>query len=297
MAMQMRSLWRHVKEGFQNLRRNGWMSVAAVSAVAVTLLLVGALITILFNANKFAQDVENDVSVRVYIDVAAEEEDVGALEEEIEGIEEVETIDFSSREDELNQIIGGYGDAFTMFEGDENPLRDVFVVNTASPEQVAPVAEEIEELEYVSDVNYGGATADQLFEIMDNVQIIGVIATVVLVVVAIFLISNTIRITIISRQREVEIMKLVGATNWFIRWPFIIEGALIGFIGAAIPVAILAATYNTVFERVMGFLSGTNFAILPPVPFLVYLSLGMILTGVIIGAVGSSMSIRRFLEV
>jgi cell division transport system permease protein len=184
-----------------------------------------------------------------------------------------------------------------MFEGDENPLRDVFVVNTALPEQTAPVAEEINNLDYVSEVNYGGATADQLFELMDRLQVVGIIAAVVLIVVAIFLISNTIRITILSRQREVEIMKLVGATNWFIRWPFVIEGALIGFIGALIPVIILTITYNTVFDRIMGFLSGTNFAILPPVPFLVYLSIGMILTGVVIGAVGSSMSIRRFLDV
>lgn len=297
MAMKARSLWRHVKEGFQNLLRNGWMSVAAISAVAVTLLLIGGLIAVLFNANKFASDVENDVSVRVYIDLAAEEEDVQELEGQIESIEEVETLEFSSREEELEQIIGGYGDAFTLYEGDENPLRDVFVVNTALPEQTAAVAGEIEDLEYVSEVNYGGATADQLFELMDNLQIVGIIATVVLVVVAVFLISNTIRITILSRQREIEIMKLVGATNWFIRWPFIIEGALIGFIGAIIPVVIIAILYNTVFDRIMGFLSGTSFAILPPVPFLVYLSLGMILTGVIIGAVGSSMSIRKSLEV
>ncbi len=297
MAMKAQSLWRHVKEGFQNLLRNGWMSVAAISAVAVTLLLIGSLIAVLFNANKFASDVENDVSVRVYIDLAAEEEDVQNLEEEIESIEEVEAIEFSNRDQELEQIIGGYGDAFTLYEGDENPLRDVFIVNTALPEQTASVAGEIEELEYVSEVNYGGATADQLFELMDNLQIIGVIATAVLIIVAIFLISNTIRITILSRQREIEIMKLVGATNWFIRWPFIIEGALIGFIGAIIPVVIIAILYNTVFDRIMGFLSGTSFAILPPVPFLVYLSIGMILTGVIIGAVGSSMSIRKSLEV
>lgn len=295
--MKARTLGRHIKEAFKSIKRNGWMSIAAISAVAVTLLLVGSFIALLMNANKLAYDIENDVSVRVYIDLAAEDENRDQLRESIEQIEEVETVEYSSRQNELEQVVGSYGDEFTLFQGDDNPLHDVFVVNTTAPEYTAPVAEEISQFEYVSDVNYGGATADRLFDMMEGARNVGIVVVIALIFTAIFLISNTIRITIFSRSTEIEIMKLVGATNWFIRWPFIIEGALIGFIGALIPVAIISAVYLNGFDAIMNYLSGTYFAILPPNPFLIQLSALLLGIGIVIGAIGSFLSIRRFLKI
>lgn len=295
--MKARTFGRHIKEAFKSIKRNGWMSLAAVSAVAVTLLLVGSFIAVLMNANKLAYDIENDVSVRVYIDLAAEEEQRQQLEDSIAEIPEVETVEFSSRDDELNQVVGSYGDEFTLFQGDDNPLHDVFVVNTTAPEHTAPVAEQIDGMEFVSDVNYGGATADRLFEMMAGARNVGLVVVAALILTAVFLISNTIRITIFSRRTEIEIMKLVGATNWFIRWPFVIEGALIGFIGALIPTAIISFIYVNGFDRIMNYLAGTYFALLPPNPFLWQVAALLLGIGVVIGAVGSTLSIRRFLKI
>ncbi len=295
--MKARTFWRHIKESFKSIKRNGWMTFAAVSAVAVTLLLVGSFIAILMNVNKLATDVEEDVSVRVYIDLAAEEEDQEALQQNLEELDEVEQVVFSSRDDELSQVIGSYGDEFGLFEGDDNPLHDVFIVNTVAPEVTSDVADQTEDMNFVADVNYGGATADRLFEVMATVRNVGAVIIVALISTAVFLIANTIRITIFSRRTEIEIMKLVGATNWFIRWPFLIEGALIGFIGALIPISIISYIYLSGFDTIMTYLSGTYFALLEPNPFLIQLVALLLMIGVVIGSVGSSLSIRKFLKV
>lgn len=297
MAMKLRTMGRHIKEAFKSLVRNGWMSLAAVSAVAVTLLLVGSFIALLMNVNKLASDVENDVSVRVYIDLAATEEQQAQLGEELEKLAEVETVVYSSREDELQQVVGTYGNEFDLFEGDDNPLHDVYVVNTNSPEQTSKVAETVEGMEFVSKANYGGAEADKLFETMASVRNVGGIVIVALLLTAVFLISNTIRITIFSRRTEIEIMKLVGATNWFIRWPFVIEGALIGLVGAIIPTAIISAVYVYGYEMISTYFVGTYFSLLPINPFLFQLGAVLLAVGVVIGAIGSLLSIRKFLRI
>ncbi|WP_080145518.1 permease-like cell division protein FtsX [Marinilactibacillus piezotolerans] len=295
--MKFRTVKRHIAESFRSIIRNGWMTLAAISAVAVTLLLVGSFIALLMNVNKLASDIENDVSIRVHVDLAAEEADREALQESLEGLENVESVEFSSREEELDNVIGSYGDAFGLFDGDNNPLYDVFVVNTTTPEQTAEVAQQAETLDYVAEVNYGGSDADRLFKVMGTVRNVGVVIIVALVFTAVFLIANTIRITIFSRRTEIEIMKLVGATNWFIRWPFLIEGALIGLIGALIPVSIISYVYLRGFDTIMNYLSGTYFALLPPNPFLILLVAALLSIGVIIGSLGSAMSIRKFLKV
>ena len=293
--LKIRTLWRHIKEGFKSIRRNGWMSFAAVSAVAITLLLVGSLIVIVSNINNFATDIENDVSVRVYIDLAANEETQNELADRLVALEEVEEVTFSSRDQELENVKGSYGNTFDLFEGDRNPLHDVFIVDTASPEDTAKVAEQVETMDYVSHVNYGGADAEKLFQMTSTIRTVGGIIIVALIFTAIFLISNTIRITIFSRSTEIEIMKLVGATNWFIRWPFLIEGALIGFVGALIPSVVLWFLYDSVFGTVSAFLSGSTFALLSPTPFMYQLILGLMAIGVAIGSIGSTFSMRRFL--
>ena len=132
---------------------------------------------------------------------------------------------------------------------------------------------------------------------MNTVRNIGAVVIVALILTAVFLISNTIRITIFSRRTEIEIMKLVGATNWYIRWPFLIEGALIGLVGAIIPVAILSFVYVTAYDIGTHFLAGTYFGLFTPNPFLYQVGGLMLAIGIIIGAIGSFMSIRKFLKV
>lgn len=295
--MKIRTLFWHIKEAFRSLKRNGWMTIASISAVAITLLLIGGLIATVFNINKFATDVEEDVTIRVSIDLAADEAAEDELYDQIAAIPQVEHIDFSSRDNELDNVIGVYGDMFDLFEGDENPLYDVFIVEAIEPHMTAEVASQIEPLDYVKDVNYGGARADQLFKLTEKMRNYGLIFIAILIFTAVFLISNTIRITIFSRSTEVEIMKLVGAKNWFIRWPFLIEGAIIGLIGSLIPAGILSYAYVNAYRILSNYLSGSYFSLLSPDPFLYYLIAVIVGIGVVIGSLGSARSIRRFLDI
>ncbi len=296
-TMRFREIKRHLKEGFKSIYRNGWMSFAAISAVSITLLLVGGLIATVLNINDLASDIEEDVSVRVYIDIAADDDIQEQLEADLQKLEHVETVTFSSREEELENVVGSYGDTFELFEGDQNPLYNVFVVDTAGAEYTSELAAEIAEMEYVSEVNYGGAQADRLFSMTSTIRNVGSIVIVALIFTAIFLISNTIRITIFSRSTEIEIMKLVGATNWFIRWPFLIEGALIGLVGSLIPSVVLWFVYDAIYGTVSGFLQGTYLSLLEPQPFMYQLVLLITGTGILIGSIGSGLSIRKFLKV
>lgn len=297
MIMSAKSLGRHFKTAFNNIKRNGWMTLAAVSAVTITLFLLGSLIAIIFNVNALATDIEEDVSVRVYIDHAADQENMDQLQEELESIANVESVEFSNRDEELQNVIGSYGEEFALDEGDENPLHDVFVVHASNPEETGEVAQTASELDYVSDVNYGGETAERLFSVTTTLRNVGLIILAALIFIAIFLISNTIRITILSRKREIEIMKLVGASNWFIRWPFVIEGAITGLLGSILPILVISVIYISGYNTIMNYLSTTNFSILPPNPFLWIIILVLILIGVVIGSIGSAMSIRKFLKI
>lgn len=295
--MKPRTFFRHIKHGFQNIGRNFLMSLASITAVAITLLIVGGFTVIILNANKITDDITNDVNVRTYIDLAADDADMDSLEKEILSLEEVESVEFSSKEQELEDIQATYGETYEIFEGDENPLRHVFVVSTYEPEQTHAAVEKIEGMSYVSEVDYGGATTDKLFEFVDNFQIIGLIAAGLLLILAYFLISNTVRMTITSRKDEITIMRLVGATKSYIRWPYIIEGKIIGVLGALIPFAVIYFAYDYIYARSLPFFASVNYSMIPPLPFLIYLGVGMLIFGVLIGIIASSQSMRKYLKI
>ena len=295
--MKFRTMSRHIRDASKSLVRNGWMTLAAISAVTMTLLLVGSFVAILLNVNKLATDIENDVSVRVFIDLGAQESDRENLRSELEKIPNIETITYSTRDEELDKLIGSYGEEFNLFGGDDNPLHDVFILSTAMPDQTGAVAEAAEKLTFVAKVEYGGTTAEKLFDTISTMRTIGVIIIVGLLLIAIFLISNTIRITIFSRSTEIEIMRLVGAKNSYIRWPFLIEGSFIGLIGSLIPTIILVFMYRFLYQLGTDYLIGSNFALLSPEPFIYYTGLALIAIGVFIGSFGSVISMSRFLKV
>lgn len=296
-VMKPRTFFRHIRQGFQNVGRNFLMSLASITAVAITLFIVGGFTALLFNANKIADDIANDVTIRTSIDLAADDADMDSLEKEILSLEQVESVEFSSKEQELEYIQATYGETYDIFEGDENPLRNVFVVSTYEPEQTNAAAEAIEDLAYVSEVNYGGATTDRLFNFVDNFQMIGLIAAALLLVLAYFLISNTVRMTIAARKDEITIMRLVGATKSYIRWPYIIEGKIIGIIGALLPFAAIILAYEYIYTRSQPFFASANYSMIPPTPFLMYLGAGMLIFGVLIGTLSSIQSMSKYLKI
>lgn len=295
--MNSLTIKRHLIESFKSLKRNGWMTVAALSAVAVTLLLVGILLAILMNVNKVASDIENDVQVRVLIDRGTTKKQQQQLRKKLAALDEVKGIRYSNKKQELKNVIGSYGKEFKLFSGDDNPLNDVYVIKAKKPEQTVKIAKQAEKMKYVYTAKYGGASAKKLFKIVDGIRTWGIGISLLLLFVAVFLISNTIRITILSRQNEIGIMRLVGATNGFIRWPFILEGAWTGLFGAIIPIVIVDFGYAWLYRVLTASLASTGYHLLTPAVFLTQIDLLLVLIGIVIGALGSALSMRRFLRI
>ena len=294
--MKIRTMWRHIRDAVKSLFRNGWSTFGAISAVSMVLLLVGIFVSLLFNMNKIATDVEQDVNVRVYIDLAADETKTAELKAAIEALDTVDTVKFRSKDEELEDITKSVAQEFELFKNDSNPLRDAFDVSTKNPKQTKEVANVIEKMDYVARVNYGGARADTLFKVIATARNVGIGVISVLLIIALFLISNTIRSTIYARKTEIEIMQLVGATKAYIRWPFFLEGGLIGLIGSILPITLLWILYLWVYKGGSDFFAGSNFSLLAPNPFLYRLSWAMGGVGILIGSFGSIFSMRRFLK-
>ncbi|OCA88237.1 cell division protein FtsX [Bacillus sp. FJAT-27225] len=293
--MKVRTIGRHARESLKSIGRNGWMTFASVGAVTVTLILVGVFFVIMMNLNKVATTIEEDVEIRVHIDITATEEQQQMLKEQIGSIPEVDEIAYSSKEQELDILIKNLGESYKLFEQD-NPLSDVFIVKTKNPEDTMKAAEKIDGLEFTDKVQYGQDSVERLFKFIGASRNVGLALIAGLLFTAVFLISNTIKITIIARRREIQIMRLVGATNAFIRWPFFLEGLMLGILGAVVPIVLLSIAYYHAYEFISPFLEGHFIQILPFDPFMYQVSGLLILMGALIGVWGSVMSVRKFLK-
>ncbi|MDQ0298271.1 cell division transport system permease protein [Salibacterium salarium] len=297
--MKSRTLVRHGKEGMKNIGRNGWMSFASISAVTIMLLVVGVFLLLIMNMNHFMSSVEEDVEVRVYIDVTASDQEQEELEEELKQLENVDSVTYLSKDEGLDQLINSLGDNSEAFESlrDENPLNDAFILQATSPQLTENVAEQAQELPNIERVDFGEQVVEQLFNVTNILRIIGVVLVLGLMFTAMFLISNTIKLTIVARQKEIQIMKLVGAANGFIRWPFFIEGLLLGVAGSVIPIAVMTGGYHYLYDAYADRLS-LNFAeMLPVFPLTLQVSLVLLGIGILVGIWGSITSVRKFLKV
>lgn len=297
--MRFSTMKRHIREGFHNVVRNGWMSFASIMAVTVTLVLVGSFVAIILNINEMAHKVEEDVVIKVLIDLTTDEDEIKAMKTDIENTGNIESVRFSSKEDELTELVTGLGDqgeAWQLIEQD-NPLNHAYIVKPVDPQDSEEIASKIEGLDHVYKVNYGQEVVSKLFTFNKYTRGIGVGMIIALVLVAVFLISNTIKITIMARRTEIGVMKLVGATNSFIRWPFFVEGFLFGVLGSIIPILLISSVYYYLVENVSGQTSFYFVELLPFSPFVYQLSAIIIVFGAVIGMWGSVMSIRKFLRV
>ena len=299
-AMKGRTLSRHLRESVKSLGRNSWMTFASISAVTVTLLLVGVFAVIMMNLNKVATDLENDVEIRVLIDIMEDEEQTAKAEAEliaqIENLPEVEEVVYSPKEQELNDLIKDFGDELSLFK-QNNPLHNVLYVKAADPQQTANVAKQIEKLDHINDVLYGEGKVEKLFSFLNISRNIGLILILGLLFTAMFLISNTIRITIIARKDEIEIMKLVGATNSFVRVPFVLEGMWIGLLGSVIPITAVSVIYYNLYNILAPRIQGNLLELLEVTPLLYQVSALLVGIGLLIGIWGSFMSVRKFLKI
>ncbi|MRN54314.1 permease-like cell division protein FtsX [Paenibacillus monticola] len=304
--MSFKTFLRHVREGFKNVFRNGWMSIASITSIVVSLFVLGVFILLVLNVNAVADKADSQVQINVHLALNTDQKMRETLENEIGSMPEVSKIEFISKEQGLKDFREDMGkDAAELLDGfdtDNNPLPDKLLVEVVEPTTVAFVSEKIEALNKIHPeqpifkVNYGKGSIETLFKVTRAVRNIGFIFVAGLALMSMFLISNTIRVTILARRKEIGIMKLVGATNYFIRWPFFIEGALIGMIGSLVTSGALYIGYTSLVASVQG----DPMLGLELVPFNdIWMQLCGLLVGlgVLIGVWGSTVSIRKFLKV
>jgi len=286
-----------IREVIHSLRRNNWMSVASIGTVAVSLFIFGMFLMLVMNMNKMVDAMESQVQIMVYLEDDFSRDDARDLEVDLKKMQGVEKVTFVPKEEAMEKFKERLGDQKTLLDAldETNPLPDSFEVMVVQPEMVKTAAENIEKFEGVDSAKYGQDVMEHLFDITRLIRIFGFALMMVLALATLFIISNTIRLTVFARRKEIAIMKYVGATDWFIRWPFVLEGIVMGFLGSLIASVVLRFTYSGITAKIYDTLA--FFPLIPEEPFLNYVTMIVVIGGMIMGAIGSTVSIKRFLKV
>lgn len=298
----MSRIFRHIKDGFQGVIRHFAMSLSSISSVTVTLLIMSFFLMLSVNIDNITRELEKSVQIHVLISAEFEsEEQIAQLGTDIRAIEYVEEVVFSDKDKEFEDWISGVGsddaeEIYGEYRGENNPLLNAYIVSVSNGEAIKSVADTIRDLDAVEKVNYGGDATGNFLKSLESVRNVGFGIVVGLAIIAIFLISNTIRVSIHSRRREISIMRTVGATNWYIRWPFIIEGMIIGLFGSLIPILLTIFGYRYVFDANDGYLLSKMFMLVPTFPLVIQISVVLALIGMGVGAIGSLLSVGKQLR-
>ena len=286
-----------VKETYKSIRRNGFMSFASISTVAVSLLVLGMFLMIFLNTNNLAQYLESQVQVSVYMQDSATAKELASVKDKLTKMPGVVKVTQVSKQQALERFKKRLGDQEQLLSslGKENPFPNSFEIQVDSPERIKVLTPQIGQLPKVETAKFGQEVVEHLFQLTKILRFGGILLVVFLAMATLFIISNTIRLTVFARRKEVIIMKYVGATDWFIRWPFLLEGMTLGFFGAVVAFILINSIYSGLLERIHATLA--FLPLLPTSPLLLYVDLFLLVAGTGIGALGSYISLRKFLRV
>lgn len=286
-----------VKETYKSIRRNGIMSFASISTVAVSLLVLGMFLMIFLNTNNLAKYLESQVQVSVYMQDSATDKELAGVKEKLNKMPGVVKVTQVNKEQALERFKKRLGDQDQLLNslGKENPFPNSFEVQVDNPERIKAITPLISQIPKVETAKFGQEVVEHLFSLTRILRFGGVVLVVFLAMATLFIISNTIRLTVFARRKEVIIMKYVGATDWFIRWPFLLEGMTLGFFGAVVASFFINGIYSALLERIHATLA--FLPLLPASPLLMYVDLFLLVAGTGIGALGSYISLRKFLRV
>ena len=295
--MKIRTSEYFVREVIISMIRNRWMTFASIGTVTVSLFVLGVFMMLVVNLTRMASELESQVQIAVYLNDALTEEGRAEVEQMMRDMKSISKIEYIPRKQAIQRLEERLGDQKYILEalGDSNPLPNSYEVTVKKPEAVQSTAAAIADLYGVDEAKYGQDVASHLFDMTRLVRVFGFLLMFLLAGATIFIISNTIRLTVFARRKEIAIMKYVGATDWFIRIPFILEGIALGFIGGGLAAIFLRSFYSVMASKIYSTL--TFFPLVPQYPFVNYLTIVMIASGMIVGIIGSTISLKRFLEV
>lgn len=285
-------------QGFKGLVSNSLMTLASIGIVIASLVIFGFFLILGMNLNSVGDQIKDQCEITVFVPREMEHDDVRAIGSKLTEIKHVKDARLFSKEERFQNYKEGQHSAeaevVETLEKD-NPLRDAYVLTLDDVSKAKQVAEAAGKIEGVEEVSNRQEIINQVLSITNTVKLVSAWLLAILALIAVFIISNTIKLGMYARRKEINIMKFVGATNWFIRWPFIIEGMLIGAVGAAIAAGIVLVGYNSVLPAIQDFMGDIEIVKLDDVT--TYVSVAFLIMGVIIGMVGSAMSIRKHLHV
>lgn len=297
----IRTLKRYVRDAFKSVIRNFSLSLASISCIAITLIVVSFSLIISYNVENFSELIRKQVTMVIFLDSSSTTQDVNQIEKAIRNTGNVEKLTFKSKTEQAKDmaeendifetVIGGWTE-------ETNPLLDSFELKVKDVDKIKENAETLRKIDKVKTITYGESWIDQLITIFNVVKKVSIGAVVALIVVTAFLIANTIKLAIYSRKREIEIMRLVGASNISIKIPFIIEGLFLGVLGSIIPIIITIYGYSSLYNYCGGNLFSTTFAkLISPTPFVYLASLLLMTIGILVGMFGSWQAVKKYLKI
>ncbi len=289
-----------LKEAVKSLWRNRLMSIASVTSVAATLIILGIIFAIIININSIAQSAKDQFdSIQAYMDETATPEDIQGLKDTIEQFEGVDSVIYESKSDALLNMKASWEDNAYLLEGlEENPLPSSLVVYLKDIFYSESVLKQMQDLGGIEEIKSYQDIVEKLLAATEVIRKTGMIVIFVLIGISTFIINNTIKLAVNARQREINIMKYVGATNWFIRWPFLTEGTLLGLMGAGIAAGMIKIGYEYIYE-VLGsdFYAIISVYVIRPDALMSDIVFLFVIIGAGIGALGSIWSMRKYLNV
>lgn len=285
------------KETFYSLFRNKFMAVASVLTVTLSMFILGVFLCAVLNINHMATYLENQVEMTVYLKDGLNTEQVMAVGKKLKALPDLKEIKFTNKDQAMAEFKQRLGDQQGILDAiNGNPLPSSYSTSFATPASLKNAVSIVTQYPEIDSVQYGQDIIEQLYKVAQVIRIGGIILIVFLAGAELFIISNTIRLTVFARRREIQIMKYVGATNGFIRWPFIFEGMIIGFIGSGLSAFILWEGYKVVLMEMAQ--AGLVFIPMIPLwPFIGYMTVMLLAAGIIIGILGSTISLRKYMKV
>ena len=295
-----RMLGRSIRDAVKSVIRNFSLSLASISCITITLIIVAIAIMASYNVQNFTKEIERDMTIVAFLDNDATKSDVKEIEKEINSISNVDKYTYQSKQ-EVKEKMQAESDVFDTvlqnWSDEESPLKDTIQVKVKDVEKINKTAAKIESIDKVAVVRYGSGMVDKMIAAFNQVEKITYGIVIALIVVTVFLIINTIKLTISARRREISIMRLVGASNFTIKTPFIIEGMILGIFGSIVPILITMYGYTAFYNHFDGYLYSQLIQLIKPEPFIYQVSLSVIVIGIIVGMIGSASAVRKYLKV
>lgn len=297
----IRTIRRYIRDAAKSVIRNFSLSLASISCIAITLIVVSFSIIISYNVENFTEQIRKDVTMVIFLDSNATEQDSNRIEKAIRDTNNVEKLTFKSKKEQASDFAKEdevFSTIVNSWSENNNPLLDSFELKLKDVEQIKDVANKIKKMDKVNSVSYGEDMVNQLITIFDVVKKVSIIAVLALIIVTAFLIANTIKLAIYARKREIEIMRLVGASNISIKIPFVIEGLFLGLIGSILPIIITIYGYTSLYDFFGGKIFNSSLArLIQPTPFVYLASLLLMVIGILVGMFGSWQAVKKYLKI